>query len=472
MGESLKLVIEAQNSTGKGWDKVEKDAKSRAKKIRDALNRESNSTTSNGGFMNNIRGGYDKGSKGGIGSMLPGGGLGGMGVVAGVAAGVGALAAVIYKLGSAANEYSESMMKISENTGVGLKSAQNLVYIGKRFDVSAEEIEMSMGRIAKAQSEAFSDEGVQKSLKSLNIPIAEFVNMKPDEAFSRLGKALKETGDRADVMSIVGKGGLHQMAFMKEISGGIKDIGLASDQNIESVHSFGTAIEQLFMKFKAGTVNKIGQALRGDMGAFMGATPEASKQPSNADEMNAQNESFKEEERAKYRAGLLKDNKELEASTEAEKAEALAREQGTHDFDQQKTAMGTKQDVFGRLAGRGDLDAQGTVDREMHMAIDGKFRQAERKTDRQIDRQRTRAENLLNQANKANLEGTLKNNPRLKRVFDAEQKRVALANIEDNLKQRQLQAAEAQIRMQADTAAIKANTSEIQTLKAFLALKN
>lgn len=331
MGERLELEIVGKNSTTKGWDKVESEAKRRAKKIRDSIAKDgglvgsAGSGKSGGGFLANIRKGFGAGQDQGIGGLMPGGGLGGLGGVAMGAAAVGAVVAGITKLMQSAIAYTDAMMVMKENTGISLQSAQNLVYAGKQYDVSAEMIATSMGRIAKAQSSAGRDEGVQKSLERLNIPLGEFMNMKPDEAFVRLGQALKETGNRADVMAIVGKGGLKQMGFMKEMADGIKDVGLASDQNLEAVHGFDTALGRLWMRMKAGTTNKMGQALRGDITAFMGG-PEITlpTEQSAKEQIEAQNEQIKKEKATAEAVARSKERKELKNQIEEKQDQADA----------------------------------------------------------------------------------------------------------------------------------------------------
>lgn len=318
--ERLEMEIVGKNSTAKGWDKVETEAKRRAKKIRDAIARDGGlvgnaSGGHGGGMLANIRHGFESGKHEGIGGLLPGGGLMGLGGVALGAAAIGGVVAGITKLAHVAMEYSQSVVMMQENTGVSLQSAQNLVYAGKKYDVSAEMIETALGRIAKAQSMAGRDEGVQKSLERLNIPLKEFMNMSPDEAYIRLGKALKETGDRADVMAIVGKGGLKQMGFLRDMADGIKDVGLASDQNIEAVHGFEIAISRLWMRMKAGTTNKIGQALRGDLNGFFGGK-EVELGPSSRDQIEQQNDRIRKERETDEAVARVKEIKDLKAKIE------------------------------------------------------------------------------------------------------------------------------------------------------------
>lgn len=325
-GERLEMEIVGKNSTAKGWDKVESEAKRRAKKIRDGINRDGGLVGNaggsggggKGGLFANMRKGFNVGQGQGLGGMLPGGGLGGLGAVAMGAAGIGAVVAGVAKLASVANDYANAMAAMADNSGISVKSAQNLVYAGKAYDVSAEQIQAALGKIASAQSKAGRDEGIQKSLERLNIPLKEFMNMNPDQAYSRLGKALKETGDRASVMEIVGKSGMKQIAFMKEMAGGIKDVGLASTQNVEAVDSFFDKLSQGMMKMKAGVTNKVGQALRGDINAFMGG-PEIEKQQTAAEQIEAQNEQIRKEKATNEAVARTKERKDLKDKIDEKK---------------------------------------------------------------------------------------------------------------------------------------------------------
>jgi hypothetical protein len=329
--ERLEMEIVGKNSTAKGWDKVESEAKRRAKKIRDGINRDGglvgnaggSGSGGKGGFFSNIRKGFQTGQGQGLGGMLPGGGLGGMGAVAMGAAGIGAVVAGVAKLAAVANNYANAMASMADNSGISVKSAQNLVYAGKAYDVSAEQIESALGRIATAQSKASRDDTTQKSLERLNIPLKEFMNMSPDQAYARLGKALKETGDRASVMEIVGKSGMKQIAFMKEMAGGIKDVGLASTQNVEAVDSFFDSVSQGIMKMKAGVTNKVGQALRGDINAFMGG-PEQEKQQTAKEQVEAQNEQFRKERETAEALKLTAERKGMRDKIEEKKEQAEA----------------------------------------------------------------------------------------------------------------------------------------------------
>jgi hypothetical protein len=227
-----------------------------------------------------------------------------------------------------ANEYANSMAAMADNSGISVESAQNLVYAGKAYDVSAEQIQAALGKIASAQSKAARDEGIQKSLERLNIPLKEFINMEPDQAYARLGKALKETGDRASVMEIVGKSGMKQIAFMKEMAGGIKDVGLASAQNVEAVDSFFDKISQGMMRMKAGTTNKMGQLLRGDLYGFFSGK-EIPKDQDPREQIEAQNEKFKKEKATDEAVKRVNERKALKDQIDEKKQIA---EQGDEEI--------------------------------------------------------------------------------------------------------------------------------------------
>lgn len=358
--ERLEMEIVGKNSTAKGWDKVESEAKRRAKKIRDSISRDGGLVGNaggsghggKGGFFANIRQGFGAGQAQGIGGLLPGGGLGGLGGAALGAAAIGAVVAGITKLTQTAMEYTEAMMVMKENTGVSLQNAQNLVYAGKQYDVSAEMISTSLGRIAKAQSAAGRDEGVQKSLERLNIPLKDFMNMKPDEAFVRLGQALKETGNRADVMAIVGKGGIKQMGFLKDLADGIKDVGLASEQNMEAVHGFEVRLAQLWMRIKAGTTNKIGQALRGDLYGFFSGK-EIPTDPDPRQQIEAQNEKFKKEKETAESVKRVDERKALKDQIEQKKEQA---EQGNDEILAKQDRLDAAEKELNAKQTRGHLE--------------------------------------------------------------------------------------------------------------------
>lgn len=397
MSESLKVNIEATNVTGKGWAAAEREAKARAAKIRREVQRggglfgdagASGGGQRGGGFMSQIGHGFRMGHGQGFEGMLPGGGIGKLGGIAVAAAGIGALVAAIGKLAGAANQYSETMTMMSENTGISVESAQNLVYTGKKFDVSAEQIETSLGRIAKAQSEAFTNDALQKNLERLKIGVKEFAEMNPDEAFMRLGKALKETGDRAAVMSIIGRGGLRQMAFLKDIGDGIKDVGLASKENIEAVHGFFNSLAQFGMKLKAGVTNKAGQLLRGDVSGFMGGPEEHTDA---APDIEAMNEETRKRERIKAASKSHEEAKALKAKIEQGKEEADA---GQDAIKADQKRVNETEKALNAKKQRGDIErhAMDWAGLPNRTAEDQAASDLKREFDRGYDRQQRRAE--------------------------------------------------------------------------------
>lgn len=173
-------------------------------------------------------------------------------------------------------------------------------------------------------------------------------------------------------------------------------------------------------------------------------------------------------EKQAYQDTLKKDNEEAQARIDAEGDEAVQRAMQVKNFEAQRDAMGKKQSLVGRLMGRADLDPRAAVDRESRLALDNDFRKSEAHAEKLVARQERRAAALLKRAEDPRQR---RYSPQLQRIFEADQKQAALAKVEEDLKLRQKQAAEAQIKMAADTALIKANTAEIKDLKAFLAMK-
>jgi hypothetical protein len=357
--EKLEMEIVGKNSTGKGWDKVETEAKRRAKKIRDALARDGGLVGNaggsggggggKGGMFANMRKGFQAGQGQGIGALLPGGGLAGIALAG---AGIGAIAMGVAKLAGAANTYANSIANIADNVNVPMSSAQNLIYLGRTYDVTGDQIQAALLRIGKSQTEASRSDNLQAALERLKIPLKEFITMRPDEAYSRLGKALKETGDSASVFEIVGKAGMRQVGFMKSIAGGIDDIGLASDQNINAVDNFFDRIEQGWIRAKAATTNKMGQLIRGDVTAFMGM-PEQEKQQTAAEQIQAQNEQIRKEKATDEALARNKERKDLKDQIEEKK---VIVDQGEEDIFNKQNRKDAEEEALNAKKNRGHLE--------------------------------------------------------------------------------------------------------------------
>lgn len=168
-----------------------------------------------------------------------------------------------------------------------------------------------------------------------------------------------------------------------------------------------------------------------------------------------------------YKEKIAKENEMLEDQTKKIKDEMEDRRREGKMFADQIENMGTTADIISKLAGRGDMTGEQEVQRQYRMALDRDFRKSEIRQEREVARERRRRDMLLDQAGKIVKEegaGALQRNPKLKRLWDAEQKRIELANAQENIRNREKMAWEAQINSEINTRAIAANTAEMNKM--------
>lgn len=478
MSEKLELEITSKNSTGKGWAKVEQDAKTRAKKINDIFQQHmpemlggkqkagSAGSGSQQGGLGGMIGGFRKGQGMGMEGLMEGGGLRGLGALAGTAAIVGAVAMAIGKLTQTAMNFSEAMMRAKENTGVATGAMQDFTYAGKEFDVSAEQIEAALGRVAKAQSDVGTNENLQNALKRLGIDAKEFIGLKPEEALERIGKGLKETGDRAAAFQILGKGGQKMVGFLKEIGEGMDKVGAgaakASDQNIEAVHKMETAWERFKQRLAAGSVNAIG----GVINFFSPGNPIekaglAGKDPA---------EQLKEDEEAakitaNRRAQLDKSdeikNLKEKHKEQVEAQKVFAKEKADNEED---LARKEQQTIGQRISGRGGMTIQQRADDMVKRSMDHDYDRQQKQADRERERFDKRWEKKVEAVKDARHRGQ-KMAPWQKRIWDASEKEQNAADLQKNVDAKKQLAEDAQIASEITLGTIEENTRALKGLK-------
>lgn len=186
---------------------------------------------------------------------------GSLGVGIGFGAAVAGAKALVSELGNIADS--------AEQVGISTDSWQALRYAATQTGQSMEKVEQALIKVQSAQANVGSDKKLQDAFRALNIDVARFVSLKPDDALAVLGQALNGATDKTEAFSAVTdifgeKVGPRMMSMLKQIAGegfdpfiakAIEAGQVSSKAAIEFADTWDSAIKSTIQSYKSMIVN-------------------------------------------------------------------------------------------------------------------------------------------------------------------------------------------------------------------------
>jgi hypothetical protein len=376
--------------------------------------------------------------------------------------------------------------------------------------VGSEQLTAALGRLMKASSEVGSNKQMQEAFAALGISIDDVLSSNPEQLFQKIATGFAQTGDKAAVFDLFGRGAQKLIPTLRELAGGFDAVAnrgdIISNDDLnrldamdDKLNKIGRTLKSLGAAAVSGTVGFI-EKVAARMGAISaGDTPEAGDR-SRAAEDDAERAKQAQAVEDKRIADEYAANRQREIYATQEKIKAVESEnevistrgserqrQAIQDADErQRLTEEAKAAAFdpgtmGRLMGQGGRDMQAQADYATRMALDNDFRRRELQQQRQVDRAERRRKQIVSDATKsltrwgfdkgttgmseADWKAFEKRDPRAARVLKAEAAQAAAEANKQNLEQLQRRAAEAAIQAQKDTAVIAKNTAAIKDLK-------
>lgn len=447
------------------------------------------------GVVSDVRKGAQK-AQGGFGGMR--GILGGIGVTAAVA-GVRKLIASVDDLGDQA-----------EQVDFSPANYQKLRAVAEDAGIGADKLGSALGRMNKAQAEIATDKKLQQAFSALGISVDDVIKARPDQLFEMIAAGLAKTGDRSAIFDILGRGASALIPTLAQVANGfdkvkVSSAGIISDKDIEAIdkadkklNALGRTLQVFGAKAIGGAITGI-ETFFGRLGAISGGGS-----PLDYDRMIAEEDARAKAEKAasdeaRRKAEQERQMRNLETQRKIDPLEAanktLKSEQSDikrADEDRRERAdrlkrevddAAVRQNLEGRLMGRGDRDQQANADYQSKRALDSTFDRQERDADRQQSRAERRRALLVREASKA-LGRFMPNKtvlsdeeqsalmaklpPRLRKILQAEKMQEKAARDKQNLEQLQRDAAQAQLDSVKLQQQIADNTDAIADLKQLL----
>lgn len=423
------------------------------------------------GVQNNVKAGMDNAVKsvnqsarqmaGGLGGAFKGI-LGGIGFMA-VATGIRNLIRDVSDLKDAAAQVDfdprnfQIVKAVAEDAGVG-----------------AEQLTAALGKLMKASSEVGSNKQMQNAFAALGISIDDVLSSNPEQLFQKIATGFAETGDKAAIFDLFGRGAQKLIPTLRELAGGFDAVAnrgdIISNEDLNRLDAMDDKLNKIGRTLKswgaAAVGNTVGfiEKVAARWGAISaGDTPEAGDRAMAAEDeaakkraeqaaedkriadeyaANKQREAYAIQEKIK---AIEKENTAIKDQGEEAQNEALQREMQKQRLQDRAEAAGVRRDFIGRLAGRGDMDFRAAADRAAQIAIDPKEAKAERNAERQEERTRKRWGKLQEIAKEQLFSGRPLS-PAAKRALDAAAKQDEAKQIEEDRKKLERDSAKAQIK--------------------------
>ena len=426
MADVLKINIEANNATGKGWEKVESEAKNRAKKIREAVSRD-------GGVFGNVSKG---GGAGGGGGLF---GISGGGMAQGLMQGLG-FAAIVQGIKGIIGNISD-IGHAAERVDFTPRNYQILKAVAEETGADASTIETSLARMTKAAASLGSNVKMQKAFKGLNIDPEAAIGASGEKLFAMLAKGYGETGNKESVFEIFGRGANKVMPALEALSKGYNagsKNGIISDKDIDNaeildkqvlgiertIKSWGASALSGTVSFIQGFAGTVGALASGelnsesiakDIAAAKGESPQdEAKKQKQADDKAAADEFDKKRRLELYKLekekeALKNENEDIEAKKVHPNADFAHRAALEVAGLERELTDKTRKDVIGGLAdkwsGGPDMTNEEEAQDKLHRLADHGYDRQRRNQERASKRQANHLKSLEAMSKNKNLKG-------------------------------------------------------------------
>lgn len=172
---------------------------------------------------------------GSLGSLLLGGG---------VLTAVAAVATTFVSLGKAAFDNADSLVKMSDKTGIGVEALQRLQAVGDASGNSIEQISSGVNRLQKALEEG--SKQTRSAVDGLGLSLSDLKTLKPEDQFAAVAGAIQSIHDPAKqaqlAMELFGRSGAELLPTLKANIQGIGDATkVMSDETVRNLDDAGDA---------------------------------------------------------------------------------------------------------------------------------------------------------------------------------------------------------------------------------------
>jgi hypothetical protein len=377
----------------------------------------------------------------------------------------------------------------AEQVNFSTENYQKLKIAAENSGSGIEKMEVSLGKLAKAQADIGTDKNAQKAFEALGISVESVIKSNPEQLFEMVAEGFAKTGNKSALFDLFGKSASKLIPTLRELAGGFKDFnadGIISNEAIERADKLDkkmNAITRTLKSWAAVAIDKtVGgiEAVAGALGAWSagGSVTENDKSTAKAEAAKKAKEDAAKKEIEDLEAsrklreygiqqeidGVKEIEKARDEEQEAEKVQARQDAQQKTGWEEKSKAGQGKRTALERIMGRPDLNLAQQADRETKLALDDDFRRSEKDKDREFKRAEDRTKALSKRAENMFKSG-MKLSPQLQRIWDADIKQAEAANVQKNLDEIQKRANEATIKAQLDAAETAKNTLKIKELQ-------
>lgn len=155
-------------------------------------------------------------------------------------------------LASKALELGGSLSDLSAKTGIGVRALQEFQFAGGQVGVSLDQITSAINQMQNRIAEG--DKSAVGAMRRLNISVAEFKNLKPEDQFAKVADAIGEIEDPAErvrtAMDLMGKSGAELLPVLtkgfNDAREAARSLGVVLDEEtVDALDTMGDRLDAL-----------------------------------------------------------------------------------------------------------------------------------------------------------------------------------------------------------------------------------